>query len=359
MTKKGTMNNGERLQAVLNRKKPDRVPILPFGGAMGFCGIDAGFTIAEMYNDPKKTLAAESKTYDKYDWVYIPYIAYASYGGWEFGGEIKWPRGEYDMAPSVVRPAVETEEDIWKLKKPDVATAGIVPIMTECFKQAQKERRPDQPYYMLAPMVGPFTLAGNICKPDRLCKWMLKKPEVAHHILRLATEHGKDLAQHWYDNFGLDGVLPFTAEATTSNQLISPAQFEQFAFPYFMELHQKVLSLGYKHIYCHICGEQNKNLPWWKQVCYGDPGIITIGHEIELKTAAETFPHDVIMGNLEPAIIQTRNPQEVYEAAKKNIQDGMKIKGGYIFSPGCALPPKAPPDNIMAITRAVNDIGWY
>jgi uroporphyrinogen-III decarboxylase len=78
-----------------------------------------------------------------------------------------------------------------------------------------------------------------------------------------------------------------------------------------------------------------------------------------LQKAAETFPHDIIMGNLEPAIIQTRTAEEVYEAAKANILDGITIKGGYIFSPGCALPPKAPPENIMAITRAVNDVGWY
>jgi len=66
-----------------------------------------------------------------------------------------------------------------------------------------------------------------------------------------------------------------------------------------------------------------------------------------------------MIGNLEPAIIQTKTPDEVYEASRKVIEKGKKLPTGFIFSPGCEMPPKAPPENIMAMTRAVNDFGWY
>ena len=149
-------------------------------------------------------------------------------------------------------------------------------------------------------------------------------------------------------------------EASTANTMISAKHFEAFAYPYLKEIGKKVLAMGYKHIYSHICGEQNANLPYWQHVNFGDPGIISIGHEVELETAGKYFPQHIILGNLEPAIIQTRTPDEVYEAAKKNIEDGMtKCPGGYIFSPGCEMPPKSPVENVMAMTRAVNDVGWY
>jgi len=70
----------------------------------------------------------------------------------------------------------------------------------------------------------------------------------------------KDLADYWADKFGLESSLAFTGEAIATGQLISAKQFEQFVLPYFQEAHKYILDRGYKHIYCHQCGEQNANL---------------------------------------------------------------------------------------------------
>jgi uroporphyrinogen decarboxylase len=91
----------------------------------------------------------------------------------------------------------------------------------------------------------------------------------------------------------------------------------------------------------------------------GDPGMVSVGHEVELERAAYYFPNDIILGNLEPALIQTGTPDEVYEASRKVIERGKKLPGGFIFTPGCELPPKAPLENIGAMNEAVNDLGWY
>jgi uroporphyrinogen-III decarboxylase len=41
------------------------------------------------------------------------------------------------------------------------------------------------------------------------------------------------------------------------------------------------------------------------------------------------------------------------------MQKEKRIDGGYIFAPGCELPPGAPLENVMAVTRAVNEFGRY
>jgi len=188
---------------------------------------------------------------------------------------------------------------------------------------------------------------------------MLKKQEVAHRLLELANEHIMKLADYWKSLYGVDGVLPLGGEPTSANQLISPVQFETFAMPYLQKLNQYFLDLGYKHIYEHTCGEHNANLPSWQKIPMGDPGIISIGHEVELGKAAEVFPNDIILGNLEPAIIQTGTPDAVYEATKKNVLDGKALSTGYVFSPGCEMPPFASIENIKAMNQAVADYGWY
>ena len=129
--------------------------------------------------------------------------------------------------------------------------------------------------------------------------------------------------------------------------------------PYIIELHKFVLDSGYKNIYVHICGEQNANLPLWAKIPFGNPGILSFGHEVDLDRANEYFPDQVIEGNLEPAIIQTGTPEQVYKAAAEVIKKGKKMKGGFIFAPGCELPPNAPAENVRAMTEAVNEFGWY
>jgi len=362
MAKKARMTERERIEALCRREKPDRVPLWPCFQGIGFACVYTGTSIADAYNKPEVSLAAQRKTCRDFGWVFTPCISYAAYGGWEFGGDIKWPSGDYAQAPTVERFPVITEDDVWKLETPkDVSKAGIIPIQTEFHKLSSQERLDNEPWNVfVSPGVGAFNTAGMLGGPEKLCKWVIKKPDVAHRLIRLATDHMIDMAQYWYDTFGLEGVLPYTGEAIGTNDLISAKQFEEFVMPYFQEAHKFILSLGYKHIWSHLCGEQNDNLPFWAQIPYGDPGFISIGHEVKLATAGKYFPKEVIVGNLEPAIIQVRTPDEVYEATKKNIEDGMaQCPGGYVFSPGCETPPMSSVENIKAMTRAINDVGWY
>ena len=111
--------------------------------------------------------------------------------------------------------------------------------------------------------------------------------------------------------------------------------------------------------YCDICGEQNKNLPYWSQLDFGDPGILSFGHEVDLEVAGKYFPQDIIYGNIEPAIMQEGSYQEVYELCRVAIEKGRKAEGGFIIGPGCDMPAAMPPLNAFAMTKAVNDFGWY
>lgn len=352
------MTDRERVEALLNHKKPDRVPVCPFSYA-SFAAVNAKYSVVDMYTDVQKSLNAERWVSQQYGWVSQPFIGYASYGAWEFGGEIKYPSSEFEMAPTVIRPPVESEEDVWNLKLPDATKDGFIPFQTEFYKLSSQEQPDNEPFNVLAKITGPFTIAANLCGAEIFCRWIIKKPYLIKHLLRLATDHFKEGAQYWKDTFGTDGVLAMTTEPTSSNQLTSPKNFEHFALPHIKEAAEHFLALGYKHVYVHICGEQNANLPFWSQVSFGDPGIISIGHEINLETAAKHFPKDIILGNIEPSLIQMGTPQEVYEASKRAIEKGKDFPGGFILSPGCELPPQAPPVNIWMMTKAANDFGWY
>ena len=354
------MNDRERVEALLRGERPDRVPIWPCFYT-GFAATYTGTSITDMYNKPEVALAVEEKTTRDLGWVFVPMFGYASYGAWEFGGEIEWPSGELELAPKVCRLAVETVDDIANLKAPDVRTAGFLPLIRQfCDLAVSQEQSDREPFRGIAFGTNmSFSLAGNIVGSENLCIWILEYPDAVHRLLALANEHIIQLAEYWKELYGVDGLVMMGDETLSSNYLISPQMYKDFALPYAKELNRKLLEMGYRHLYVHICGEHNANMEYLAQIPMGDPGIISIGHEVSLETAAKAFPNDIILGNMNPTILQTGTADEVYDTAKRNVLQGMELSQGFIFSPGCEIPPMAPIANIHAMNQAVIDHGWY
>jgi len=350
------MTNEERMIALLKRQPLDRIPV--YGIIGGFAALNVGYTISDLYTDitGQKSRDSFKCTTEQYGLQDLPWTGSAIIGAWEFGGQIGPPIGEFAQAPIVTRFPVTTEEEAWNVGlPPDIKQAGIIPLAMENSKAL--DRSGDA--LILGLGLGPWEVACSICSMERLGRWAIKKPELTHRLLRLTTDFMGQITQYWVDTFGPERLLFFTAHPQTSNQLISPKIFDEFCLPYIQEHHEKILATGCKHIICHVCGEQNLNLSSWAKIPMGDPGIVSFGHEVDLEIASKHFPHDVIMGNIEPAVIQTGTPEQVYELARICIEKGRKHLGGFMLAPGCEMPPKAPPYNVWTMMKAVSDFGWY
>ena len=343
----------ERFEMLLNRQPVDRVPFCLIDNA--FSALTVGYSKSTVYEDGKKGFKARSRTYEIYGaWRWMEPQT-GAVGAREFGGEVKMPVSEYASAPSLLRPAVKSEEDALKLELPDVKTAGAIPVMMQYAKEQEKYGWP----IAFSPM-GPLSIVGYITEVERMCRWIIKKPELVHRLCRLATDFVVALAKYWVDTFGCpERIIPLLAAPTEANQIISPKQFEEFCLPYLREFYESIFAMGLKHTFTHICGEQNLNLPYWAQLHMGDPAILSFGHEVDLDTASKYFPNDIILGNVEPAVIQMGTPEEVYELSRICIEKGKKHPGGYVLAPGCEMPPTAPPYNVWTMRKAINDFGWY
>ncbi|MCG6881827.1 MAG: uroporphyrinogen decarboxylase family protein [Deltaproteobacteria bacterium] len=345
------MNPGERTKALLRGQAIDQVGLYLF--ARGFCARNIGMSLGEFYTDPEKCLEAQIWTAQMYGNDENLKFGFASSVAWDFGGDIKMPSAEFDQTPMVVRYPVQSEADGWKLEIPQVKGAGMVHLnMAFCRLQEKKG------LVKTISIGAPFMNAANVCGLENLLKWMYKKPDLAHHLLRLVTDYGIQLARYWVETFGPENIEFRTSTPTSSNQVISPKHFEAFSLPYLKELHETVLEMGVRYLYTHICGEQNLNLPYYKQIPFGDPGIASFGHEVDLAKAIE-FLGDrcIIVGNVEPRMILMGSPDEVYEISKQCIEKGKKAQRGFMLGPGCELPPTAPACNVWAMRKAIDDFG--
>jgi len=347
------MTPEQRIDALYRRQPLDRVPFVHRG--YGFSAKNVGYPISDIYENPLRSFDAQTWTAEMYGSDATPWYTFVSYGAWEFGGAIKWPVDRFESGPSIAQRPVKSEDDLWSLELPDIEAAGAVPRMME-FAKLQEERGTP-----IAVICGsPFTHAANLCGVEQFMLWLALNPEIAHRALRLMTDHILQVVQYFVDTFGKGRVLARSAAPTESNYLISPKQFEEFALHYLKDLHEGALAMGVKSIYCHICGEQNKNLPLWAQIPMGDPGMLSFGHEVEIATAARYFPDQIIAGNVNPQVIAKGSPAVVYELCREAIEQGKRhCAGGFVLMPGCEVPPTTPPYNIYIMRKAVEDFGWY
>lgn len=347
------MTTKERMTALMKGEPMDRVPFVPF--IMGFAARNVGLPVATYYEDPEKSYWASEMTQKQYDYDGTPTFGYGEYGGWEFGGEAKYPRSEYEQGISITRPAVETEEEAWELELPDVKMAGHIPKMMEFAKVEEKHGKRVSCYGMT-----PFATAFNIAGSHNFLRWLGRKPKLCHHLIRLATEHRIQVLEYWIETFGVERLRVQNQSGMDSNYLISPQTFEEFALPYVKELHERMLAMGIRSIFCHLCGDQNLNLPLWEQVQFGDPGMISIGHEVDIEVAIKHFgDKNIIFGNIEPALIMTGRPEQIYELCRVAIEKGKKAPRGFVLMAGCEIPVPTPPFNLWVMRKAINDFGWY
>lgn len=354
--RKDRMTKWERWEALLNYQQPDRVPVWSFG--IGFNAVYTGLSIVDAYTNPAKVVESVETTTRDFGWQDLPYIGMASLGAWELGGEVRMPSSKYDQAPIVERIPINSIEDAYNLQVPaDITKVGMVPAMLEAVRlQAEKG------YPLITGMtISPWQLAANASGVERWMRWIMKNPEVPHMLMEKLVPFVAQLIKAYVDIIGADHSLIWVGgTATTSNQLISPKIFRDFYLPYQKLVHKQAKEVGLKHIFNHICGEQNRNLEYWAELDFGDPGFLSFGHEIDLEKAGEYFPKAVIIGNLEPAIIVMGTPEEVYQATKKVIEKGKRLgPHRFMFAPGCELPPRSPVENIWAMMQAVSDYGWY
>jgi uroporphyrinogen decarboxylase len=347
------MNKSERLTALLIGNTVDRVVHFPF--LLGFCGINLGYPISSIYDNPEKSFFAQLWTHEQYGYDWGPIYGYASYGTWEFGGKIKMPDSIYEQAPHQAELPVKSEDDVFELKLPDVTKAGSLPIAMKFAKYQDKYDTQITPV-----IAGVFTLAGNICSADRLCRWILKKPEIARKLLNISKDHIIDVVNYWADTFGAGRVIPQIWEPLASNELISPKVFKDFVLEYMFDLCDAIIRKGIKHIFFHICGKQANNLEFWKELPSGNPGIYSVGSEMDISMAIEMLGEEgIIAGNIDPSKIQHETPDKLYELCSEIIMKGKKAPRGFMLMAGCEVPPGAPPYNVFTISKALNDFGKY
>ncbi|MDO5115202.1 MAG: uroporphyrinogen decarboxylase family protein [Synergistaceae bacterium] len=256
-----------------------------------------------------------------------------------FGAEVKFKDTE---APTLAGPIVSNMEEAEKLAVPD-AHAARLDVFLEAVKKSQ-ELITDRPIF--GGQLGPFSLTANFLDVQKSLLLTVKEPKLLEVLLEKATDFLIERAKS-YKEAGANGVL--IAEPTAG--LLAPKQFRRFSTIYTKKLVEAVQDSSF-YVILHNCGYVSKTYDQMYET--GAKGL-HFGNVANMPEILAGLPADVlIFGNINPAVITTRTPEEIYAEGKKLLEATAKFPN-FVFSSGCDIPAIAPLENVEAMFSVCSD----
>lgn len=348
------LTSNERMKRFYAGDTIDRVPMLAC--ATMYAGRIGKLNSNEFYFDIAKAFHAQKNICEIYGYDDTPCYDLPHGEMLDLGGELLIPESERMELPCVKCFAINSIEEAWKYELPPVEKRNFTRKRIEFLKYAKKQGQNG----VGISAGSPFTMIGSMVETSLLMRWLVKEPDIVNHLLKIAVQYLSETADLFIQEFGLENCSVSSNYPFESNRLISKKNFEKFAYPSMMEIHQIMREKGLKNFGIHICGSHMKTMEYFKDLELHDRSFISSDEENSLKYVSEILGKDnIYAGNVSSYLLTDGTEKQVYEQAKSIIEDMKYNDGGFILMPSCDLPINAKTNNLQAMLRAAKEVGKY
>lgn len=343
------MTSLERCMTVLKGGVPDRVPVC-LENFMHAATV-ADYTIRDYCLDGEKMANAHIKTWERFRHDMIDLENGVAALAQAVGCEVDFTE---DAAPWVIAPAIESLEQVDKLKPIDPYQDGTLPEVIKATRLIAKEV--GQHVCLLSEAdQGPFSLASHILSPAELLPALLdpEKEALVHRLMEYTTEQVLRYARALIE---AGAHLTMMGESIAGPDVCSPDIYRRFAFPYAKHLIETLRAEG-KELGMHICGNATKII---EPMVNTGSIFLQVDYKINHDACKQAASgKTTLIGTVDPSgVMALGTPEQVTQKARYDIEHLGK-DGGFILSPGCVLPHTTPDENVFALVETARVYGQY
>ena len=347
------MDSKTRMNNLYTGKAIDRVPFI--ASATMFAGRLENLTSEEFYFDVEKSFIAQEKIIKKVGCDGSPCYDLPNGEVLDLGGSLNINKIGSVELPKVDHP-IKSIEDALKYELPDIKKGLFLKKRIEFANYAATKGQKS----CSISAGSPFTMVGSMVEASLFMKWLIKEKELVHNLLELAVKYLLEAADIFIEEFGVENCSASSNYPFENNDLVSPKVFEKFALPYMLKVHEGLRKRGIENFSIHLCGNQNKNLEFYKELKLKKGSFISSDEKNPLEKVADILGHDnIIAGNVPSALLIGESPKKVYESCVDIIKKMKHNEGGFVLMPSCDLPINAKLDNLKMMHKACVDYGSY
>jgi len=369
------MTSKERLAAAMDRRVPDRVPVM-CQMSVGHMLLQSGLPPSEFWHSAEAFAGALLDLRSRYGFDGLLVSLHGHAPDWERnivrrergpdGERLHWKNGDLTEYPAddlpVHRPARPPARPALSLFDP-----AAVPAMASYIPVSQGLRFPLDPEHLFdvfglvsAAAGREFSIHGEVTSPldyfldlfgfEQALVGFVEEPERSLAVLDRITDAVLPLAVGMAAR-GLDAVKLSSPYAGAG--FLSPEFYRRFVLPFEGRIVRAVRSAG-AHAYLHTCGDIHDRLEL--MAGSGASGLECLDPpplgRTELADAKRRVGGILFLkGNIDPVNTLLRgDPESVRRDALRRIASGGP--GGYILSTACSIAPRTPLGNVLVLREA-------
>lgn len=237
-------------------------------------------------------------------------------------------------------------DDFTQARLPNPLTDGRMPVNLAAARAVRREVGPD--FWLRGAISGPFSLAISLVGAEELFVACLDNPDWVRSCLDYCGRVIRTFARAYIDA----GVELVVFDSQASPELLSPPMFEEFVLPVTQEFVTWAAGQGVRDVPLVIGGNTT---PIAELLCRTGANNLLCdftGDFDEWAAIAGTAGR-AWRRNLSPRLIQSSPPEQIYAAARAEVQRGKDIPG---FIMGTAVIPFGTPTaHILAVKQACLD----
>jgi [methyl-Co(III) methanol-specific corrinoid protein]:coenzyme M methyltransferase len=331
------MNSKERVMAVINHQKPDRMPCFGANSTVTYDQMDKVGAYWPEGHEKGEAMAKQALAAYKvlgFDAVRVPFcqtFEAVALGCIRKPGKIR----DIEGIPGIEHPPPYKIDDT-PVFPDDFLSRGFIPELIKAVKILKKELGDEVP--IVAGIIGPFTIAGSLLDSVPLLKATFKAPEKMRPFLEVGEKAGTALAKALIDA-GADIIS--IEDMTASPELIAPKTYRDYE----LEYQRKQCDAIPVPKILHICGNVDPIISWMGQT---GAEILSLEPKASAKLAREKCGAEaILMGGVDTATtLFMKDAETVKEGCEESVADGIQI-----LAPGCAVAPGTPTENLLAMVE--------
>lgn len=332
------MNSFERISAAIAFSPVDRTPAVPqlFGHAAALAGVK----LTDYLRDGALLARCQLESLARYGHDIVFAFMDLCVETEAVGSILQYRENQYpDVSSYVLTPA----GSVSALAAPDPDSAGRMP---ELLRAASILRREVGNTVLVAGCVaGPMTLATQLLGIETALYLAADDPAQFEKILdfsaAVAIRYGTAQIEA--------GVhLPIVFDPSASPAVVPPQFFREFLLPRLQRVFSAFRQAGALANWLNTAGPTARTLPYYPEA---GADIANFDYYVEPQQAQQLLPRTCLDGNLKSLLFVEASPDEVAAEASRLIA-AFAMRGGFMLSSGCEIPPEAKPENIAAMVAA-------
>ena len=332
------MKSIERVLATVNFERADRLPVI--AQVFGHTAVIAGKTIYDYVTSGSKLADCQIRALERYGYDAVFAVMDVNVETEALGSRLVYRSNDY---PYVRDHAFSKATNLDSVSIPDPYSAGRMPEILESLRIMRRETVDE--VFVVGCVLGPMTLATQLVGLEEALYMAIDNPDGFERLLdfsaRVVIEFGSAQIES-------GAHAPMVFDPSASMAVIPVSFFREFELPRLNKIFKAFKAAGASAGWVHIAGPLGPALPFLGQT---GANIFNFDYCVDPNDVLTTGPRFCFNGNIKSLDFETAQPEDIFNESLR-LQELFSLRGGFILSSGCEIPPGSKPENIAALVAA-------